>query len=143
MQRDIFLPHIILPIAHQKMMTKSQSHGQPRRELLLCGMAHSVQNSSHDCFVRSLGRISESHYDPGMNDELERTLGPQPIADLMQQLQLRPHDLVAASNEQLTFKLVARALKGRRLTINSKGIVQRAINQATGKTWLQSQLFNY
>lgn len=81
--------------------------------------------------------------DPETTDNFHRTLGPQPIADVMQQLQLTPRDLVAASNEQLTFKMIARAVKGRRLTINTKGIVQRAMNQATGKTWLQSQLFNY
>lgn len=78
-----------------------------------------------------------------MTDETERHFGPQPIADLMQQLQLRPHDLVSASTEQLTHKMVARALKGRRLTSNSKGIVQRAINLATGNVYKQVQLFNY
>ena len=78
-----------------------------------------------------------------MRDSIERTMGPQPIADLMEQLQLKPHDLVAASKEQLTHKMVARAMKGRRLTINTRGIVQRAMNQATGKIWPQAQLFNY
>ena len=78
-----------------------------------------------------------------MTDENERNFGPQPIADLMQQLQLKGHDLVEASTEQLTHKMVARALKGRRLTSNSKGIVQRAMNQATGNVYKQVQLFNY
>lgn len=31
-----------------------------------------------------------------------RDLGPQPIAELMMQLNLKPHDLVEASTEQLT-----------------------------------------
>ena len=78
-----------------------------------------------------------------MKDATERHFGPQPIADLMQQLQLKVHDLVAASTEQLTHKMVARAIKGRRLTSNSKGIVQRAMNQATGNVYKQAQLFNY
>ena len=78
-----------------------------------------------------------------MTNDIERTMGPQPIAALMEQLQLKPHDLVVASTDQLTHKMVARAIKGRRLTINTKGIVQRAMNQATGKIWPQSQLFNY
>ena len=78
-----------------------------------------------------------------MTDATERHFGPQPIADLMQQLQLKVHDLVAASAEQLTHKMVARAIKGRRLTSNSKGIVQRAMNQATGNVYKQTQLFNY
>ena len=73
----------------------------------------------------------------------ERNFGPQPIADLMQQLQLKAHDLVEASTEQLTHKMVARAVKGRRLTNNTKGIVQRAMNQATGNIYKLVQLFNY
>ncbi len=78
-----------------------------------------------------------------MTDDTARDFGPQPIADLMHQLHLKPHDLVEASTEQLTHKLVARAIKGRRLTSNSKGIVQRAMNQATGNVYKQAQLFNY
>ena len=78
-----------------------------------------------------------------MRAENERNLGPQPIADLMHQLQLKAHDLVEASSEQLTHKMVARAVKGRRLTNNTKGIVQRAMNQATGNIYKQVQLFNY
>ena len=78
-----------------------------------------------------------------MQNDTERHIGPQPIADLMQQLQLTAHDLVVASTEQLTHKMVARAIKGRRLTSNGKGIVQRAMNQATGNVYKQAQLFNY
>ena len=73
----------------------------------------------------------------------DRNTGPQPLADLMLQYQLKAHDLVEASTEQLTHKMVARAIKGRQLTINTRGIVQRAFNRATGKTWTQAQLFNY
>ncbi len=78
-----------------------------------------------------------------MTNDTARDFGPQPIADLMQQLQLKVHDLVEASTEQLTHKMVARAIKGRRLTSNTKGIVQRAMNQATGNVYKQVQLFNY
>lgn len=80
--------------------------------------------------------------DADANDS-DRNKGPQPLAELMQQLQLKPHDLVEASAEQLTHKMVARAMKGRQLTINSRGIIQRAFNRATGKSWTQAQLFNY
>ena len=72
-----------------------------------------------------------------------RELGVQPIAELMEQYQLKAHDLVTASSEQLTHKMVARAVKGRRLTSNSKGIVQRAFNKATQGNFTFSQLFNY
>ena len=78
-----------------------------------------------------------------MTEENERNFGPQPIAELMHQLQLKAHDLVEASTEQLTHKMVARAVKGRRLTNNTKGIVQRAMNQATGNVYKLVQLFNY
>jgi hypothetical protein len=78
-----------------------------------------------------------------MTEVDERNLGPQPIADVMQQLQLKAHDLVDASTEQLTHKMVARAVRGRRLTNNTKGIVQRALNQATGNIYKLAQLFNY
>ncbi len=78
-----------------------------------------------------------------MTEVNERNFGPQPIADLMHELQLKAHDLVEASTEQLTHKMVARAVKGRRLTNNTKGIVQRALNQATGNVYKLVQLFNY
>lgn len=78
-----------------------------------------------------------------MTEENERNFGPQPIAELMHQFQLKAHDLVEASSEQLTHKMVARAVKGRRLTNNTKGIVQRAMNQATGNIYKLVQLFNY
>ncbi len=72
-----------------------------------------------------------------------RELGVQPIAALLEQLKLKPHDLVAASTEQLTHKMVARAVKGRRLTSNTKGIVQRALNKAASRNFTFLQLFNY
>lgn len=72
-----------------------------------------------------------------------REFGVQPIADLLVQLQLKPHDLVVASTEQLTHKMVARAIKGRRLTSNTKGIVQRALNKASNSNFTFAQLFNY
>jgi hypothetical protein len=72
-----------------------------------------------------------------------REFGTQPIAALLEQFGLKPHDLVEASTEQLTHKMVARAIKGRRLTSNTKGIVQRALNKATKSNFTFSQLFNY
>ena len=78
-----------------------------------------------------------------MNDNIARNLGAQPIADIMARLDLRPHDLVAASREQLTHKMVARACKGRRLTANSKSKVLKALNLAGGKDYCLSDLFNY
>ena len=75
--------------------------------------------------------------------EMERNLGTQPIAAVLEELQLNPHALVEASTEQLTHKMVSRAVKGRRLTANTKGKVIRALEAATGRTFAASELFNY
>jgi hypothetical protein len=78
-----------------------------------------------------------------MNDNLERNLGPQPIIELLAKHKLTPHDLVTASTQQLTHKMVARAAKGRWLTPNAKVKVLTALNQVTGKNYSLSDLFNY
>jgi len=58
-------------------------------------------------------------------------------------LGLRSADLVSASTEQLTHKMVARACKGRRLTANTQGKVLRGLQAATGKDHALGDLFNY
>lgn len=73
----------------------------------------------------------------------ERNLGEQPIAQLMAAAGLKPHDLVVASKVQMTHKMVSRACKGRRLTLNTQTIVLNALNAATGKTYNLKDLFNY
>ncbi len=78
-----------------------------------------------------------------VNDAVERNLGPQPIAKLLETLGLKPHDLVAASTDQITHKMVSRACKGRRLTANVQAKVLRALNGAAGKDHQLSDLFNY
>ena len=78
-----------------------------------------------------------------MNDELERNLGEQPIARIMADHGIQPRDLVAASSEQLTFKMVSRACKGRRLTTNVQNKVRNALIKAAGKNYAMSQLFTY
>ncbi|MGD1043211.1 MAG: hypothetical protein ABR913_09160 [Sedimentisphaerales bacterium] len=78
-----------------------------------------------------------------MDDGIERDLGPQPIAGIMAKLNLKPHDLVAASTQQLTHKMVSRAYKGRRLTINAQTKVLNALNLASGQNYSLRDLFNY
>ena len=78
-----------------------------------------------------------------MNPEIERNLGEQPIARLMREHNLKPHDLVAMSSVEMTHKMVARACKGRRLTLNVQSKVLTALNRATGKTYSLRDLFNY
>ena len=75
--------------------------------------------------------------------ENERELGEQPIHRLMNELNLENADLVSASTEQLTFKMVAKARKGRFLTMNVRLKVLRAIQKATGNSYTLADLFNY
>lgn len=73
----------------------------------------------------------------------ERDLGQQPIGALLTELNLQPNALVEASTEQITHKMVSRAVKGRRLTPNTKGKIVRAFNAASGKHCTAAELFNY
>lgn len=78
-----------------------------------------------------------------MENELERDLGEQPLNRLMAELGLKSHDLVAASIEQITHKMVQRGCKGRRLTKNVQGKLLRALNTATGNNYTIKDLFTY
>jgi hypothetical protein len=78
-----------------------------------------------------------------MNPEIERNLGEQRVARIMREHNLKPHDLVAASSVEMTHKMVARACKGRRLTLNTQSKVLAALNHATGKTFTLRDLFTY
>ena len=75
--------------------------------------------------------------------DLERNLGEQPITMIMVERSLKPHDLVVASPEQITHKMVSRACKGRRLTRNVQHKVMRALNRAADTEFMLSDLFNY
>ncbi len=78
-----------------------------------------------------------------MDEQTERDLGPQPLVAILAKLNLKPHDLVAASTQQLTHKMVSRAAKGRRLTLNTQTKVLNALNTAAGKNYSLRDLFNY
>lgn len=78
-----------------------------------------------------------------MNSDIERNLGEQPIALILKEHNLKPHDLVTASDVEMTHKMVARACKGRRLTPNTQSKVLAALNRATGKSYQLKDLFNY
>jgi|TARA_B110000116_G_C16209743_1_gene304611 hypothetical protein len=78
-----------------------------------------------------------------MEETIERNLGPQPIADLLQQFSLKTHDLVAASEEHITHKMVTKACKGRRLTKNIQNKIVHALNKATDNNFTKDQLFTY
>lgn len=78
-----------------------------------------------------------------MTRDPQRDLGEQPLARLLTELSLKPHDLVAASTEQITHKMVSRGCKGRRLTKNVQGKLLRALNAASGSTHSMTDLFTY
>ena len=73
----------------------------------------------------------------------ELNLGEQPLARLMADLSLKNGDLVAASGEFITHKMVVRACKGRRLTPHVQDKILRALNQAAGRQFARSDLFTY
>ena len=78
-----------------------------------------------------------------MMAEIERDLGSQPIGGILAERGLRAHDVVAASTEQITHKMVARACKGRRLSRRVHVKIQRALNRATGEQYTLGELFTY
>ena len=78
-----------------------------------------------------------------MIKHIERDLGPQPVGKIMGEHGLKPADLVSNSTEQLSFKMVARAVKGRRLTLNIQRKVLNALNKTVGKQYRIENLFNY
>lgn len=73
----------------------------------------------------------------------ERELGTQPLAAVLEEFNLSAQELVTASDEQLTHKQVARAVKGRWLTPAMRNKVRRAIKRACGQDFELEQLFNY
>ena len=76
-------------------------------------------------------------------EEIERNLGEQPIAKILEEKGLKAHDLVTASPVPMTHKMVARACKGRRLTPNVQNKVMEALNAATGESYTLADLFTY
>ena len=78
-----------------------------------------------------------------MDAGIDRDLGEQPIAKIMALHGLKAHDLVACSTEQITHKMVSRAVKGRRLTPSVQSKILNALNKASKKNYLLKDLFNY
>lgn len=78
-----------------------------------------------------------------MNKDIQRDLGEQPIAKIMAEQGLKPNDLVSNSAEQITHKMVSRAIKGRRLNLKIQYRVLNALNKAAGKQYALKDIFNY
>jgi len=78
-----------------------------------------------------------------MDIGIGRDLGEQPLVGVMADCGLSVHDVVAASDEQITHKMVSRGRKGRRLTRHVHFKILRAVNNASGKEYSLNDLFNY
>ena len=71
-------------------------------------------------------------------------LGVQPLDAVMTRLGLANADLVKASTEQLTHKVVQKGRKGRRLTQNARQKILNALNAASATERFEMRdLFNY
>ena len=71
-------------------------------------------------------------------------LGKQPLDGLMTRLGLKNSDLVAASREQLSHKVVQKGRKGRRLTLKAQAKILSALNAVSKKEkFLPKDLFSY
>ena len=78
-----------------------------------------------------------------MKNEKELNLGEQPFAEIMAKHKLKAHDIVAASTELITHKMVTKACKGRRLSPNVRQKVITALNKASGQEYTRKELFTY
>jgi putative acetyltransferase len=88
-------------------------------------------------------KTGTAKYHWAFKSPMERNLGPQPIGKLMQDHKLQASHLVAASPEQITHKMVSKAIKGRRLSPRVKSKVKNALNAATQKDYPIEELFTY
>ncbi|MFH1189355.1 MAG: hypothetical protein V1682_01540 [Candidatus Omnitrophota bacterium] len=78
-----------------------------------------------------------------MTPGIKLDLGEQPIAKVMAAHGLKANDLVTCSTEQITHKMVSRAMKGRRLTPAVQAKIMNALNKASKKSYSLEDLFNY
>ena len=78
-----------------------------------------------------------------MSENSDMEAGVQPLDALMEEVPMRNHDLVAASGEGLTHKQVAKARRGRKLTLRLQRKVLAAWNKARGEEREVGDLFNY
>ena len=71
-------------------------------------------------------------------------MGPQPLDGILDALNLKNSDIVKASTEQLTHKMMAKGRRGRRLTLNARTKILNALNRCQNeKQYTLTDLFNY
>ncbi len=70
--------------------------------------------------------------------------GVQPLDMILTELMLKNSALVEASRDQLTFKMVAKGRRGRRLTLNAQMKILNALNTCQSqKQFTLADIFNY
>ena len=78
-----------------------------------------------------------------ISKEVAKNYGEQPLAKIMAEYGFKSHDLVSNSTDQLTHKMVSRAVKGRRLNLKIQYRLLKALEKAAGKPYRLNELFNY
>lgn len=76
-------------------------------------------------------------------EQMQRDLGPQPLEGVLTEHGLSHHDVVAASTEQITHKMVNRACRGRRLSRRVQLKIRNAVNAAVEGSYTLKELFTY
>ena len=72
-----------------------------------------------------------------------REYGLQPIATILTERRISNHQIVEASTEQLTHKMLAKACRGRYLSSKVRQKILRAVNKVTGDSFRMGDLFTY
>jgi hypothetical protein len=79
-----------------------------------------------------------------MKNISEKEFGVQPLDDIMNRFGLSNTDLVEASTQQLTHKMVAKGRSGRRITLNVQHKILEAIRSLKPEAALTlKDIFNY
>jgi len=102
-----------------------------------------VSLENYRTYVRLLREYCAKAAEGRTGDAGERDLGEQPIAGVLRERGLKAHDLIAASTEQITHKMVSRACKGRRLTPRVQAKIRDALTACAGREYTLGELFTY
>jgi len=78
-----------------------------------------------------------------MGENTEHDLGSQPVEEILAKHNLTHHDIVAASTEQITHKMVVRACKGKKLSRRVQLKIVHAVNTAAETDYKLKDLFTY
>ncbi|MFT5387035.1 MAG: hypothetical protein ACI9F2_000396 [Lysobacterales bacterium] len=77
-------------------------------------------------------------------EEKPTEFGPQPLIELLVELKLSNKDLVDVSTEQLSFKMLQKGAKGRKISNNIKSKILRSLNKLSSeKNYAFKDLFTY